>query len=633
MSLRRRIIKNESAFEDLGQLLIEACINYYNFEKMYSSSRLFQNAELSEYIQLFKDTDIKDLKDKYNAKKSTVSKNVYNLFLFSFAFIKHVDEMLAKDEYEKKYNELSYASLKDDKRLKGNELILIIGKRIWDEKRFTEGSYPFNYIRFMILSKQESSDFFKLKNNIERTQIFDADSAEVLVSHSDNDYKLLTKIEKELLYDNYGFDLEVNSELMSDGKVYASTKVNEDGYIYTGAKDKSVVCSQTTYNVIKRIIDYCSEQTKVIVFPELMIDITELDCVIKILNKSREKLSNVKIAIIGAYSNIAKEDKKEKYQDKSYDNYAVILHNSDGVWKLVAKYRKVIPSSMVMPLKTDINNNIKNNTITGDMPNKRVVMVENLNISNRNEEVVYIPCYDCVIGVAICRDVLDILNLDSPLHSYINCIDLLIVISLNQKDTNMFIGSAECLSRWHNCGVVYTNHIEGCDSDNELIEVSFALTPYKATKSGSTSLTGVVCYRSDLINPKKSDDGKMPIRYNIIEKEKIIAKYVLNREKRIEFDLFDNTYHLLGERSNGKILLYIKYENGDTWEKIIERYNYCLKKNSKGKVVFVKKYSMGISDEEFCILDVTHAPSDITTCTISVDEPFLPDNKYVVETL
>ena len=610
MSIKKDIIRNNS-LTDNGKILAGICEKYYYLEKQYSTSRLYQNSKLQEYAMDFSHCD-----DLYylnrHFRQLRYSINTEEEFMICFAYIKRVDELLYD---EKCLTGLSYGYYECMSKVKEKLFgVLIIGRKVWCEPKFTEGSYPFTNIRFLILSSEEYVRFLGIQKTTEKIAVFMGGDMDVLVSHSNNNYSLLSKIEGKLSYGNYGIDLGINVKVTSDGNEVLPDMVETGVY----------KCSKTTYEVIKKAIDNCEENTALLVFPEVMIAQNELDSVIELLNNNSSNIKNARFVVIGVYDD-THHNNSQKTSNKSYNNLAVILFKSGDIWKKLTEYKKIIPSSMFAPLETSEEHNIKNKM---DYSSKdKVVMVENLNIANKNEFLTFIPCEDCIIGVAICRDVLDMLNLDNPLHRYVDIVDLLIVISYNAKDTNMFMGAAECLSRWHNCGVVYTNHIGICDSDDELIEVSFVLTPFKSKISGTTSLTGVVCYRNCLIKPNGTYDSKMPILYQEINDYDTVATYHLHKTGRVEFS---PQVKLFGERSKNELLT-IDYEVGEKWRDVIHRYDKLII-NCRGKVMFVKKYSNKTS-EEFCILDVTNAPSDISQCTIDASDVLYQNHKYKVETL
>lgn len=520
MSLIDDIIVQNEKLGTYGSFIARIYAGYYRLEKMFSMSRLFQDVNFINYtdelsrIKMSNDSKVHIL-DKihtYYLDKFNNAKERQKVLLY-FAILKRIDELLENEDNIRMLRYATYAGDDVEKyesmyHSKGNKGILIIGKRIWSENRFTEGNCPFNNIRFIVLSATEYDKFIRHTPLTENLCIFNENGeykTEVLVSHSNMDYKFSTTDERRLVHNNYGFRLNING--LIDEKQSDEAKFDEG-------------CSKATNHAIKEAIQNCTESTNILVFPEVMITQSELDGVINLFDSCKEKnFLNVKLIVIGVY----------RKREIGYDNLAVVLIKRNEKWDKLTEYKKIIPSSFANTIDM---NGIKTCNTAHQL--KTVIQVEDLNKANMNEDLSIIMCQDCVIGVAICRDALDILNLDSPLHRYADTVDILIVISLNKADTNMFMGSAECLSRWHNCGVVYTNNISVCNSETKLIEVSFALTPFKGEKAGTTSLTGVVCYRNCLIKPNGSDEDIMPVVYKEISDYNTVVAYTLQANGKVE---------------------------------------------------------------------------------------------------
>lgn len=167
----------------------------------------------------------------------------------------------------------------------------------------------------------------------------------------------------------------------------------------------------------------------------------------------------------------------------------------------MAEYNKMIPFSMGYTAKVAEGYGIS----TAQYPLEQYnLVVEDIRLDNN---ITVLPFKDCVVGVAICRDVMDILDKHNPAHKHCDFVDVLLVISDNAGDSNMFVGVAECLARWHNCGTLYTNSVgeaqhEKMDKEgkklvvDEYLEVSFGIYPYKQPGgSNSTSVSGNITYK------------------------------------------------------------------------------------------------------------------------------------------
>jgi hypothetical protein len=163
-----------------------------------------------------------------------------------------------------------------------------------------------------------------------------------------------------------------------------------------------------------------------------------------------------------------------------YFNYAPILaKGSDNSWKEITGYSKLIPFSAPPSAFHGLN-----------FPDDTTVAVEDI---IPGTGIVILPAKDAIIGVAICRDAMDLLSAQNPIHGYVDFIDLLLVISDNTGNSNMFSGVAECLARWHNCATLYTNSIVETKQGNKYLEMSFCIYPFKGGSS-TTSVSGILTY-------------------------------------------------------------------------------------------------------------------------------------------
>lgn len=159
-----------------------------------------------------------------------------------------------------------------------------------------------------------------------------------------------------------------------------------------------------------------------------------------------------------------------------------------------------------------------------------------------NDNITLLPYKDCVVGIAICRDAMDLLDSHNPLHKYCDFADVMLVISDNTGDSNMFVGTAECLARWHNCATVYTNSIHEAlanpnKTDNHL-EIAFALYPYKGSNvSSSTSVSGEIDYAAEPLKAANLDPNidsiiySPGITYGTLDKNKYCKIYEIDAAK------------------------------------------------------------------------------------------------------
>lgn len=111
----------------------------------------------------------------------------------------------------------------------------------------------------------------------------------------------------------------------------------------------------------------------------------------------------------------------------------------------------------------------------------------------------------------------------------------------------MFVGVAECLSRWHNCAMLYTNAVNEAADETaaKFLEISFGIYPYKRrTSTGSTSLSGVLSYKGELFVQANNGDTIIPslgiLNSAGIHYEKLSNEELDNCVKLYTFKNFNN---------------------------------------------------------------------------------------------
>jgi hypothetical protein len=215
-----------------------------------------------------------------------------------------------------------------------------------------------------------------------------------------------------------------------------------------------------------------------------------------------------------------------------YKNVSAIYAKVNGNWENVANYTKLIP--FTMGYSTSVAKTYQFDTEKYPLSEYKL-LVEDIEM---NDNITLLPYKDCVIGIAICRDALDLLDSHNPLHKYCDFTDIMLVISDNAGDSNMFVGTAECLARWHNCATIYTNSIhEAIGSDNKTdnyLEISFGIYPFKDSKtSSSTSVSGEINYidkpfqSANIVPNTVGILYSKGIKYSTVEKDKYCKIYEL----------------------------------------------------------------------------------------------------------
>jgi hypothetical protein len=321
------------------------------------------------------------------------------------------------------------------------DMLFVSGKRRWSEAKITTASSPFQNLRGIILNDEEWNTYLKVsESKLNGALIFDGADSEICLTaaHGNNSGALRAEKTGPLNFNNYGL------------KVLPSRQENQT-HLIDQALEKAV-----------------ETNTKIMIFPELSIGSDGLSHLIAKLN---ENSGGLELVVAGSYY---------KNDSAPYFNYAPILvKNFDNVWVEAASYSKKIPfSASPQGFK--------------DIPDNADVVVEDI---QPGTAITILPAKDVVIGVAICRDAMDLLSPHNPIHRYVDFIDLLLVISDNTGDSNMFSGVAECLARWHNCATLYTNSIAETKTGDKQLELSFCIYPFKSKSKGSTtSLSGVLTY-------------------------------------------------------------------------------------------------------------------------------------------
>lgn len=353
----------------------------------------------------------------------------------------------------------SYVKIEED-----DTLLFTVGNKRWKESKVTFESCPFQAIRGMILSKEEFTKFEQICNKFPNTTIHE-DVIKIVTSHGSTNSGYICSPTKEHNFKNYGLGVfSKDMPLVQNGIVNRKKTLQQD------IIDKSI-------EVAKR------ENASILVFPELALEVdpTTGGGMYEYLKQQLEVVDHpLKLVVASCYYQTASEG--------SYKSISNILYRDiNEKWKVLDTYYKMIPCTIPYT-KQFFQEEINEKDCQ--------LMLEDLEIK-RN--VVLINYNNLMIGITICRDAMDLLSSHNPIHRYCDYVDLLIVISDNDGDSNMFVGTAECLARWHNCATVYANAVcatqKGADSLNadNYLELSFGIYPYKGGRN-STNVSGEITY-------------------------------------------------------------------------------------------------------------------------------------------
>ena len=414
------------------------------------------NEYVGEYANEMQTYDSKLVFSNWYLTKLASIKTVEEHRALIFAILKVYDDMVSGqgDEY------LRYVEY--------NNLLLVLGKKQWREDRTTLGSCPFQSIRGILLNNTELKQFNSIHGKIGNATLFDSNGLlTASASHASPDVHLGMDATRGLNFRNVGI------------------------HVYEGADVEKVE------TIIKKSVDSSSE-AKILIFPELFINSNKIAYLTDCLNQKSAD-SQLELVVAGSYY---------KPTGSQYTNTTTLLaKDSNGKWNELGEYNKVFPFSMGYSESVAQAYGFNTNTYP---PSHYDLLLEDLQLDG---SITLLGYKDCVVGVAICRDAMDLLDARNPLHRYCDFADLMLVISDNSGQSNMFVGVAECLSRWHNCAMLYTNAVNEAADETaaKFLEISFGIYPYKRrTSTGSTSLSGVLSYKGELFVQANNGDTIIP---------------------------------------------------------------------------------------------------------------------------
>ncbi len=337
-------------------------------------------------------------------------------------------------------------------RLSG-DLLMAEGAKVWGEPKITVASCPFRNIRGVRLNETERAAVKKNLEMLSGMRILGDGSLQVGAAHGSMLSHLQLKATRPLGFENIGL------------------------YV---ASDSLTVEQK---NISEAVSTAAGKNAQILIFPELSINKNTLAYLKSVLAASG---GGLKLVVGGSYYHYDRNS-------TAYYNRAPIFVNRGGSWQEAAPYNKMIPFSM--GYKKDVAEQYRIDTRQYPLERYKTLSEDII----MEDSVTILPFADCVVGVAICRDVLDLLDSHNPLHKYCDFVDVMLVISDNPGDSNMFVGTAECLARWHNCATVYTNAVSEAKSQvptgDPYLEISFGLYPFKGKNvSSSTSVSGVISY-------------------------------------------------------------------------------------------------------------------------------------------
>lgn len=391
----------------------------------------------------------------YNKKINTAG-SALNQYKLIFALLLNYDKHCGVS------NQLQYFVYKN--------IVIVFGKKQWNEEKLTVGSCPFQKIRGIILNDTELKEFNNACGQLSSMTLFSNGTLKAAASYANDRSNLNINANRGLNFGNIGL------------KVFAEE-------------------SQQNDVITNSIKEADSGKASILIFPELSINSDMLST----LENSLNSTLNLNLVVAGSYY--------KGNSGNAYKNVSAIYAKVSGKWKVITEYSKLIPFTMGYTEEIADAYGINK---TKYPVNQYKLLVEDIEM---NDNITLLPYKDCVVGIAICRDAMDLLDSHNPLHKYCDFADVMLVISDNTGDSNMFVGTAECLARWHNCATVYTNSIHEAltnpDKIDNHLEISFALYPRKGSNvSSSTSVSGEINYAEEPFKAANFDPNMVSIIYS-----------------------------------------------------------------------------------------------------------------------
>lgn len=374
-------------------------------------------------------------------------------------------------------------------------IVMAFGKKQWEEEKLTVGSCPFRRIRGIILNDTELNNFNDVCGKLSSIPMFSDGVLKAAASYGNKDAGLEIEANRGLNFENIGLKVSGNEGKQED--IIHNSIAQADGE---------------------------ENKASILIFPELSINDNTLGTLRTRLSQSK----NLNLVVAGSCY--------KGNTGSAYKNVSAIYAKVDGKWEAITEYSKLIPFTMGYTGSVADFYKIDK---TKYPPDKYNLLVEDIEM---NDNITLLPYKDCVIGIAICRDAMDLLDSHNPLHKYCDFTDVMLVISDNAGDSNMFVGTAECLARWHNCATVYTNSIHEAIKDTQstdnYLEVCFALYPYKgSTISSSTSVSGKISYahspfKATVFDPNLvSIINSKGIKYGEVKEDQYCEVYTISAAK------------------------------------------------------------------------------------------------------
>lgn len=365
--------------------------------------------------------------------------------------------------------------------------LLCVGKRLFLHNDKIAGYSVFQNLRLTILSDAEFDAYNNTYEIVKESPIYNLGQIKGYPKVSDYTFATSSMSHtyprfsptRALQNSNYGLKCSV----VSDSN-------QKDTYIKEETKKELI-------NSLKFIAE---NNIEIWTLPELCVD-KEL---LEFLKEQIEKMgaeSNLKMVVPGSiYVGVA--------NGKLSNQSPIWIIDNNGKVVEIAAYDKCVPFSM--PTVKEIPPSTSYDmAVLYEAANKANcnVITEDLSVSDNGVNFRIVRFDKGYIGIAICRDVLDLSEPCNPLNKYCDFVDIMLVVSMNTGHTNCFTSTAESMARWHNCATIYNNNLTSVGKNDNIVEVTFSLYPDTKKVAG---IKGELYYRNDPQKPKPNILTSMP---------------------------------------------------------------------------------------------------------------------------
>lgn len=416
--------------------------------------------------------------------------------------------------------ELAFSQVMEQTTTILKEGVLILGRRFWykDPDLIVTGADLFPSLRFIQMNAEELKAFQDTAAKIANTQLNDVlqEDFSIGVCTLPSVYTLLE-----------------NTEPLLDNKM--GIRGTKTYGVYGNLTDQK---KAVQYKIDEALAWAEKRAIKILIFPEITLD--DEDCAY-LKTAIQQKPGDLQLVVAGSFH-------RTIGQEADFYNAApiwAIQQSADGQSAEIIDlnyYKKIIPFSS---------------------GNKTQIKTEDFTSGNCRR---FIPVKGGILGVAICRDVLDLLQSANPLHHYANMVDFMLMPSMNGGHTDLFTSGAESLARWHNCATFYVNAYQAIPTDPrkaelacKFVELSSAFAPLI---SRPNAIYGGLYYKQNILTSTNASANASEEMLGDV-RSKYIKAYNLPISGNVQYDIEIETKKLsFPDRSERKTASAIPVEMG-----------------------------------------------------------------------